>query len=80
VLLDDGEQITEQPALLLGQLSTLDGLLRRRGVGAIDLAPSTRKQRRARGPSIRPAPAVLALGPPIAGAARGTTGRRLRPA
>jgi len=72
VLLDDGEQVAEQPALLVRQLRGRDDVVRV-PLDAIDLTPRGRQQRRARRASIRTAATALAL-------ARATTGRGLRAA
>jgi hypothetical protein len=79
MLLDDGEQVAEQAALLFGQFRAFDGRL---GLvlDAIDLTPRARQQDRAGRASVRAATA-LAVRPVGAGAtlspARGAARRWL---
>jgi hypothetical protein len=73
VLLDDREQVGEEPPLLLRQLGPLDRFGGRPMLDAIDLAPSARQQARAGRLAVLAAAAAIAVGPPL-----GATVRRAR--
>jgi hypothetical protein len=79
VLLDDGEEVAEKAALLLGELGAIDGLVGA-VLDAIDLPPSARQQRPARSLAVGGGAAALPVCSPVAGAARSAAGGGLRPA